>query len=340
MLTFANAWVFLALPPLLWYFWHSWRRPRPALIYSDLRLLAGWPPGRSRWNKIPPLFQRLAVLLLLLAVANPRWPDRQTRLPAEGIALALVLDLSGSMATPDFGTPPSSRLQAARDSFRWFIEGGTLADGTTLPGRSADQIGLITFAAVPETACPLTHNHSVLLRILAELQPKEGVDAGTNIGDAIAEAVARLEAVRGRNPILILLSDGEHNIHVDRPDRPLMPRESAMLAQALGVTIYAIDCGGTPAETATAEQQKQREDGRKVLEAIAETTGGRVFAAQNPEELAQVLRTLDELETDPRPTFRYRRYHELGLWLALAAFGLYSLGFLLDRVFWRTLPSS
>src|SRR5262249_19049425 len=111
----------------------------------------------------------LAALALVLACAGPRRPDEQTRLPAEGIAIVLALDVSGSMGTADApwnpGSPPVSRLDAAKRAFKLFVAGGDAPDGTHFEPRPADQIGLVTFAALPQTACPLTLNHTVLIRV-------------------------------------------------------------------------------------------------------------------------------------------------------------------------------
>ena len=98
----------------------------------------------------------LACLLLVLACAGPRRPDLRTRLPAEGIAIMMAIDVSGSMATPDVlwnpGSPPVSRLDAAKNSFKLFVGGGEAPDGTNFEPRPGDSIGLVKFAAVPQTA--------------------------------------------------------------------------------------------------------------------------------------------------------------------------------------------
>src|SRR5437016_771861 len=86
----------LAVPLLVW--WRL-RPPRLALRYPDTRLLTGLPPGRgrvARWGGA--ILRGLVVLLLAVALAGPRWPDLRTRLEAQGIAIVLVVDVSGSMA--------------------------------------------------------------------------------------------------------------------------------------------------------------------------------------------------------------------------------------------------
>ncbi len=336
MPSFANPAFLTLLPLALLIAWWSLRRRRPALRYSDVRLVEGLPRGRARlalWGGAA--LRGLAVLAAILAAAGPRTPDLKTRLPAEGVAIVLVLDVSGSMATADF-PPGVPRLDAAKEAFRLFVVGGDAPDGTRFDGRPRDQIGLVTFAAVPETTCPLTHNHTVLLAVLAAQQPKEGIEAGTNLGDALAEGLIRLEAAGPRKKVLILLSDGEHN--VDRADGPLKPRQAAQLAANLGVPVYAIDCGGEPAPDAPADTVKQRADGRRVLEAVAAMTNGKAFAANTADELRAVYREIDALQKEPIETFRYRRYHEYYPWFAVAAVGLLAVTQLLERTWWRRVP--
>jgi len=331
MLSFARP-EFLALAPfaVLLALWFA-RRRTAALRYPSLNLVRGLPRGRARiaiWGGA--VLRGLALLCGTIAAAGPRTPDLRTRLPAEGIAIVLALDVSGSMATADFSG--ASRLDAAKQSFRLFVAGGETPDGKRFDGRPRDQIALVTFAAVPQTACPLTLNHTVLLSVTDEQKPKDGIDAGTNLGDALAEGVIRLEAAGPRRKVLILLSDGEHNVHRDG-DGPLKPRQAAQLAANLGIPVYAIDCGGEPGPTA--DEIQQRADGRRVLDAVAAMTGGKSFHASNAEDLRAVYSEIDALERRPAESFRYRRFHEYGPWLAAGTIGLLTLVALLELTWWR-----
>ena len=333
-------WALLLLPAAPLLAWWLLRRRRPALRYSDVSPLLAVPAGGRvpRWGGA--LLRGGAVLFLVLAVANPRLPDLKTRLPVEGIALTLAVDVSGSMKEPldPAATPPVSRLDAARQTFTLFVSGGTTPDGTPFPGRTNDQIGVVTFAAVPETACPLTLNHSVALKVVNDLQPKGGLDAGTNIGDALGLGLAGFDAMARtgdtRRKVLVLLSDGEHNKDGDEVLRPLA---AAHLAARLGIPVYTIDCGTEPSAVKPDERQ-QRADGRAVLEDVAKVGGGRAFAANNPDELRAAFAEIDRLEKVPVESFRYRRYWSLALPLGLLAAGCVLLVAVLERTVWRTMP--
>src|SRR5437870_1112348 len=102
MLTFANP-VFLllalAVPLLVWWWLH---RRRAALHYPETGFLAGLPAGRSRFARWAETGLRaLALLLLIIALAGPRWPGGP-RIVTEAIAIEMVVDVSGSMAERDF----------------------------------------------------------------------------------------------------------------------------------------------------------------------------------------------------------------------------------------------
>jgi Ca-activated chloride channel homolog len=350
---FANSgylWLTLSVPPLLWWWL---RRRRSALRHPTVSELAGLPTGKARiarWG--PGILRSLALLLVIAALAGPRWPDLHTRIETEGIAIVMLVDVSGSMAERDFDWQgePISRLEAAKRAFRLFVSGGigpdSTGDGTdasNFQGRPMDLIGLVTFATRPETACPLTLSHSVLLRLLDAEQPRSiPGESETNISDAIVLGLNRLQSAGPRRKVLVLLSDGEHN--VPQPASGLTPRQAAQVANGMDIPLYTIDAGGpgVPINEAAvkdgADPGEIRAQAVKTLEELARITHGRHFQARDTKALLNACRAIDTQERTDIQSFQYRRYHEGYPWFALAAFVLLSCTLSLERTVWRRAP--
>ena len=284
----------------------------------------------------------LGLLLLIVALAGPRWPDLRTRIATEGIAVMMVVDVSGSMAEPDFTWKGQhiTRLDAVKRAFTLFVAGGEGPDGEALEGRPDDLIGLVTFATRPESSCPLTLSHSALLRILAQEEPRTVPnESQTNIGDAIAWGLQRLEPSGARRKVMLLLTDGEHNV----PAPALKPRQASQLAAKMGVPIYAIDAGGESL-TGVADHERSgesaadRANAEHILQAVAKITGGQCFRAHDSQALVNVCRDIDRLERQPIQSFQYRRYYEGYPWFGLAAVVLLLGVRVCEMTLWQTVP--
>jgi Ca-activated chloride channel family protein len=325
----------LAVPPVLWWWL---RQRRTALRYPATDWLAVLPRGRSRWAERSSVALRgTALALLIVALAGPRWPDRGSRIPTEGIAIQMVVDTSPSMGERDFDWQglPLSRLEAAQKAFRLFVAGtkdGGDSDGPRFEGRPSDLIGLVTFGDRPEVTCPLTLSHAVLLHILARTEPLRVSE--TNISDALVLALYRVKDAAPKRKVLILLSDGEHNYLTPRSE--WTPRQAGQIAANLGIPIYAIDSGGDPG--ATDESSAVREQGVRTLRDLARITGGKYFPARDADALLAVCRDIDQREREEIESFQYRRYHEGFRWFALAAFALFVSACVLDRTVWLRIP--
>jgi Ca-activated chloride channel family protein len=344
MFHFASPWyllLLLALPPLVWL---HLRRRGPAVPHPSLALFAGLPVGQSRLAQYGGLALRLAGLILLaVALAQPRWPDLRTRLDTEGIALMMVLDVSGSMAERDFdwNGEPISRLDAVKRVFRLFVVGTAPGerspDGgrTRFEGRPGDLVGLVRFATRPEVGCPLTLSHSTLMHIL-EAEEARGVpgESETNISDAVTLGLARLRAAGPRRKVMILLTDGEHNQLKTRSG--WSPRQTAQLAASLGIPIHTIDAGNDAVSTEA--DQAARTRAVETMNELATISGGRYFAARDSKGLLAAVAAIDRLEWTTIASFQYRRYHEGYPWFGLASFVCFVTALTLERTLWRRLP--
>ena len=329
--SFSDPWVllFILLMPVLLWSWH--RRRGPALSYSSLSLVSTAPSPRARWSRRGGVvFRAIGLTILLIALAGPRWPDPGSRIPTQGIAIMLVVDVSDSMATVDFmhDDKPVRRLDAVKQVFRTLVQGG---DG--LPGRANDLIGLVTFATFPQTACPLTMDHAALLRLLDAEEPRSlATTPGehlSNPGDGIAWALHRLQSAPVKRKAIVFLSDGESNV----PAPALRPRQAAQLARNVNVPIYAIDASRSENDPKQSEAKA-----RETLQALAALSNGEYFKADSLDELSQACKEIDNLERTTIPSLEYRRYYSGVLWFGLIAFVFLVAVHALEATVWRKAP--
>ena len=148
----------------------------------------------------------------------------------------------------------------------------------------------------------------------------------------------RLQSAGPRRRVLLLLSDGEHN--VAQTQSGWTPRQAAQVAANLGVPIYAIDAGG---ETNSERERPpvtaaQRTEGIRTLQEVARISKGRYFQARDTATLLDVCRQIDRLERSEIESFQYRRYYEGYPWFGLASFVLLAGLFVLERTVWLRVP--
>lgn len=328
MPTFVHPWLLsaLALLPLLFL-----RKARPrALPLPTFRWAASLNAPRARraerWGRwLPPI----ALGLLLIAAAGPRWPDPGAPIEVEGISIAVVLDVSASMGNVDFPFQGQllRRLDGAREALKLLIAGGE-SDHVRFAGRAQDSIGLVAFATRPDTVTPLTLDHSALLRMLAEQDTRVGAgEATTNPGDAIAWGVQTLRGAPTRRKAILLVTDGEANVSPPA----LSPRQAAQIAGNLGIPVYAIDVSQEADEGDAAKA-------RKILQDVATISKGAYFRANDDAALLEATKTIDQLQRDRVAGPERRRYRDLTAWFALI--GVIALAVLVaaEATVWRRLP--
>jgi len=298
--------VVAVLAPLV--YWLAARMPA-VLTYSSLALVDIAPRSpRARLAKLPALLLAAATLALAVALAGPRTGSATSRIHREGIAIAMVVDRSGSMQARDFvrGDTSVSRLDVVKDVFRAFVAG----EGAT-GGRPDDLVGLVVFARYADGLCPLTMDHGNLLSILADVEiVTEQSEDGTAIGEGLALAVERLRGLEASSKIALLLTDGVSNVG------DIDPLQAADLAVQHGVKVYTIGAGTTglapvPMQAPggrTVLRQAYVEIDEETLRQIAQRTGGRYFHAANASGLSEVIEEIDRLERSEITEVRYLTY--------------------------------
>jgi Ca-activated chloride channel family protein len=334
----------LPLVPLV-VFWPPRRRGRAAVRFSSAGLLSGIRPSLwARLSWLPRALRATGLVLLIAALARPQRPNEATKIYAEGIAIQMAVDNSGSMRIPDFQLDgkPVSRLEAVKDVFKRFVRGGV----SKLDGRPNDLVGLVTFANYPDVKCPLTLSHEVLEHEIAAVRPAAPSDDGTNIGDAVAWALDDLKSAKAKSKVLILLTDGvnEPVLLEGMPD-PLDPLDAARIAQGLGIKIYTIGAGTSGGVFRFTDPESGREMLARaepvdegLLRRMAEITGGKFYRATDSDGLTQIYRDIDRLEKTRTESVTYLDYKELFPWLALPALAVLCLEQLLAATRLRPVP--
>jgi Ca-activated chloride channel family protein len=302
--------------------WSLRARRQGAARFSALAGSNALPAGLARWGPALLIVLRtLSLGLLIGALARPQTAHATETSHTDGITIQLVIDTSYSMKTRDYdqGRQSISRLEAVKHAMRLFIQGGEHG----LDGRPNDKIGLITFARDPEVVCPATLDHEAALEALEQIPLSPPV--GTNIGDALAWALDRLQGDPNKQKVIILLSDGAHNAREALP-----PLDAADLARDLKVKIYTIGAVGNRFQPSAVRKQLNSDDevDEPVMQQIAEKTGGKYFRATDTNGLVQIYQEIDRLEKTRMEKVVHVSFREwfLGLVVtAAAALGLEQL---------------
>ena len=300
-----------------------------ALRYTDvLRIQSSVRSWRRHLQFLLPLLRRLALVLLIVALARPQLVDARQTLKGEGVDIALALDISGSMASLDF--EPQNRLEAAKQVIEHFVA-----------ERNYDRIGLTVFAREAFAQSPLTIDHTVLSRLLnqVKLSTDLQIEDGTAIGLGLANAAYMLKDSTAKSKVIILLTDGVNN------SGQIDPLTAAEAAKALDIKVYTIGAGRPgqvpmPRQTSLDKQvvMVDSEIDEITLQAIAKKTGGLYFRAEDGAGLQKIYAQINQLEKSQVEIHTYQRYSELADWLVVPALALLLLELGLRLTVLRKIP--
>jgi Ca-activated chloride channel family protein len=319
-------WLLLLLPmALLWYVFKLNKQTAELRISS----IEGFKTSASVWSKLRHLLFALRLIalgLLIMALARPRTVDVSTKTKTtRGIDIVMSIDVSASMLAKDL---LPNRLEALKEVAADFID-----------GRPNDRIGLVEYAGEAYTKTPITSDKSIVQRSLRDIKYNTIIEGGTAIGMGLATSVNRLKDSRAKSKVIILLTDGVNNSGF------IDPKIASELAVEYGIKVYTIGLGTNgmalspiainPNGTFRYGRQQVEID-EKLLEEIADVTGGKYFRATNNEKLAEIYKEINKLEKTEVEEKKYYNYDEKYRPLILIAGLLLLMELLLRNTIFRS----
>ena len=314
-------WLIL-LPPLLRVVLPPYREPRQAIRvtwFARISDLLGIEPGegavvaRTSWLRL--LFQWLVWALIVLALARPQLIEDPIQKTVPTRDLLLLVDLSGSMEADDFTNRAGEtvdRLTAVKEVLDEF-----------LTRREGDRVGLVVFGNAPFVQVPFTQDLEAC-RMLLEDTAVRMAGPKTAFGDAIGLGITLFEESEVSERVMIALTDGNDTAS------KVPPAEAAEIARDNEIQIHVVGIG----DPSSVGEEKLDEE---ALQAVADTTGGRYFFAQDRDQLEEIYDELDRIGTRDVEAETYRPRIDLFHW-PLAAFLVLVLGLhagILLRNAWR-----
>jgi Ca-activated chloride channel family protein len=212
------------IPVLALAYWYGGRRRAKILEGFALRqglerIIPRGVDRRRRWRAVLVL---AAGLLLIAALAGPRYGFRWQEIERKGVDIIIALDCSRSMLASDI---QPSRLDRAKREIYDLL--------TMLQG---DRVGLVAFSGTAFLQCPLTIDYTAFYLFLDVLSPDYLPLGGSDLATAVSVSQQAFDPQSKADRAIILITDGENTGAGD-------PMKAAAAAQAADIKLFCIGVG-------------------------------------------------------------------------------------------------
>jgi Ca-activated chloride channel family protein len=191
----------------------------------------------------------------------------------KGIVYLVLIDTSGSMNANDM---KPNRITVAKEITKKFVE------------EANGLVGIITFNDYPKLLVYPTENKEEIIKKLNIIN----ASGGTDMGDALSLAYSILDNFKGYKKVIILLSDGKPT---EGPNPLEIVKENKNKATIFTVAIgkenvvLGYDMFGNPLVAVV---------DKKLLQELANITGGKFFEAKESQELYKAYKYIQEKSTE------------------------------------------
>ncbi len=280
------------------------RREGKYLGYSSTSHLEGAKSAKSYVMRLPKILGFIAVLFAILAFSRPQSSYHESEVSYQGREIILCIDTSFSMT--------GEAMEKIRDIAKDFIR-----------KRTHDMIGITMYGTDAVVVVLPTWETELLEKSLDRIIPHD-VGVRTAIGEGLFTSILALierdmgqvfeikklrksinrveglgkyaldfaKMVQGRgtmkNKVIILFTDGIYNVGI-KPSRPLR------FIKRLGVKVHVVS---VPASAETGVEHEQAAERTASLKKGVESTGGKLFEAENYEEVEQFYEEIDKIEKE------------------------------------------
>ncbi|GAM75203.1 bacteroides aerotolerance operon [Vibrio ishigakensis] len=325
MLELTYPWMLLLLPlPLLVHFLIPAYRTKQSAVkvpfFEILVEILGETPSSGASQLKANWWQRLILIaswcLLVFAMCKPMMLGEPQTRELMGRDIMVVVDLSGSMAEPDFTSTDGdkvTRIEAVKEVLAEFVE-----------AREGDRLGLILFGDAAFLQTPFTADQSVWLELLNQTDVAMA-GASTHLGDAIGLAIKVFDHSdeTAQNPnrekLAIVLTDGNDTGSF------VEPIDAAKVAAVKGVKVHMIAIG----DPQTVGEQALD---MNIINRVAEETGGNAFYALDRTELDKAYEEINKLEPRLYESTEYRIKESVHAYPLMLVVVLYILAFSVSTI--------
>ncbi len=256
------------------------------------------------------LLVTIAMLLLILALANLRLPSGSEKINRNGIDVMIALDVSKSMLAEDI---KPTRLDRSKQMLSKLID-----------RLGNNRIGIVIFAGKAYLQMPLTGDLAAAKMYLSSATTESVPTQGTVIGDALKMCFASFNAKEKKYKAVVLISDGEDH------DENAVDVAQQMAQE--GVVVYTVGIGspgGAPITDLATGQMKTDGDGNTVisklnedeLRSVAKKGNGSYQLYTNTEEVVAILTaqlsTLDQRTVTEDSLVNYKSFYQTFLVLTM-----------------------